>query len=203
MIALLLLASLCQSDSAVLRVTPTRYELAVRVDYEQQRLAGTARITLRNFADTPVDDVPVLLYRLMEIRSASVNGTAAPWTQRVVPFSDFSKLQVTHALVTLPRPLPPGGSVDLELHYDGHLLGYAETGMAYVRDHIEPSFTILRDDAFALPRVGYPSMAVNRRAAFPSYDYLARITVPEPLVVMNGGRLVERTAAGGWATYVL
>jgi len=210
MIALLLLVPLCQApvptppppDSAVLRVTPTRYELTVRIDYDQQRLDGTARITLRNFSDTPVNDVPLQLYRLMEIRAAEVSGTPAPWTQRVVRLSDFSKLQVTQASVTLPRPLPPGGTVDLQVRYDGHLLGYAETGMAYVRDHIDASFTILRDDALAFPRVGYPSNAVNRRAPFPSYDYLARITVPESLVVVNGGRLVERTAAAGWATYV-
>jgi len=211
MIALLLIASLCETiqgptppppDSAVVRVTPTRYELTVRIDYEQQRLDGTARITLRNFSDVPVNDVPLLLYRLMEIRAADVNGTAAPWTQRVVAFSDFSKLQVTDARVSLPVPLPPGGTVVLQVRYDGHLLGYAETGMAYVRDHIEPSFTVLRDDAFAFPHVGYPSVAANRRAPFPSYDYLARITVPESLVVVNGGRLVERTAAAGWATYV-
>ncbi len=210
MIALLLLVSLCAPiqgpppppDSAVLRVTPTRYELTVRIDYEAQRLEGTARITVRNFSDTPVTEVPLQLYRLMEIRTADVNGTPAPWTQRVVAVSDFSKLQVTQAVVTLPGPLPPGGTIEVQVRYDGHLLGYAETGMAYVRDHIDPSFTILRDDGLAFPRVGYSSIVVNRRAPFPSYDYLARITVPESLVVVNGGRLVERTTAVGWATYV-
>jgi hypothetical protein len=211
MIALLLLVSLAQAtpsptptppDSAVLRVTPTRYDLTVRIDYEQQRLDGTARITVRNFSDTAVSDVPLLLYRLMAIQSVEVNGTAARWMQRVVVFADFSQLQVTQASVMLPTPLPPGGTVDLELRYDGHLLGYAETGMAYVRDHIDPSFTILRNDALAFPEVGYPSIAVNRRAPFPSFDYLARITVPESLVVVNAGRLVERTVAAGWATYV-
>ena len=211
MISLLMLVSLCQtnqtvtglaSDSVVLRLTPTRYELSIRIDFEQQRLDATARITLRNFSDMPVTEIPVLLYRLMEIRAADVSGVPVRWTQRVVAFSDFSKLQATHALLTLPVPLAPGGIVEARIRYDGHLLGYAETGMAYVRDHIEPSFTILRDDAFAFPRVGYPSIAVNRRAPFPSYNYLARITVPESLAVMNGARLVERTVAGGEATYV-
>lgn len=202
MIAPLLLLALCQTpDSMVVRVTPTRYELTVRLDYEQQRLEGTARITLRNFSDAPVNDVPLLLYRLMELGSAAVNGVAAPWTERVVRFSDFSQLQVTHAIVTLPAALPPGGTVDLEIRYGGHLLGYAETGMAYVRDHIDPSFTLLRNDAWAFPEVGYPSVAVNRRAPLPSFDYLAHITVPESLVVVNGGRLVARTVAGGSATF--
>jgi len=202
MIALFMLATLLQSDSVVLRVTPIHYELTVRMDYENQRLDGTARITVRNFAAGPVAEVPVLLYRLMEIRSVSVNGAAASWTQRVGAFADFSKLQATQALVVLPAPLAPGGSVELELGYGGHLLGYAETGMAYVRDHIEPSFTVLRDDALAFPRLGYLSMTANRRAPLPSYDYVARITVPESLVVVNGGRLVGRTVEGREATYV-
>ena len=209
MSALLLVVSLAAGpgptpppDSAVLRVTPTRYELAVRIDYEQQRLEGTARLTLRNFSDTPVTDVPLLLYRLLVVRAVEVNGTAAPWTQRVVSFSDFPQLQVAQASVTLPAPLPAGGSVNVQIRYDGYLLGYQETGMAYVRDHIDASFTILRNDGLAFPEIGYPTQEVNRRAPLPSYDYLARITVPESLVVVNGGRLVERAVAAGWATYV-
>lgn len=201
MIALLVLASLCQADSPVVRVTPIRYELSVRIDFDRQLLEGTARLTLRNFSDAAVTDVPLLLYRLMRIDTVDVDGAAAEWTERVVAFTDFSKLQVTHVLVQLPRPLPPGGTLELRLRYGGHLLGYAETGMAYVRDHIDPAFTVLRDDALAFPRVGYPSFAANRRAPFPSYDYLARITVPESLVVVNGGRLVERSVAAGWVTY--
>lgn len=202
MIALLLLAALVQADSAVVQVTPTRYELTVRLEFAEQRLDGMARITLRNFSAAPVRDVPILLYRLMNITGAAVNDTTTSWTQEVVRFADFSKLQVTHARVHLPRPLAPGGTVTIELRYGGQLLGYAETGMAYIRDHIDPSFSILRDDALAFPRVGYPSMAVNRRAPFASYQYLARITVPESLVVVNGGRLVEQTVAAGWVTYV-
>jgi len=205
--ALLLLTSLWSHpaqgpDTAADRVTPTHYELTVRLDFEQERLQGTARITLRNVSGAPVTDVSLLLYRLMEIRAASVNGAPAAFTQRVARFSDFTKLQVAQSVVTLPTPLPPGGTVELEVRYDGQLLGYAETGMAYVRDHIDPSFTVLRDDAFAFPKVGGLSLTANRRAPFPSYDYLARITVPESLVVVNGGRLLERTVAAGWATYV-
>jgi aminopeptidase N len=45
-------------------------------------------------------------------------------------------------------------------------------------------------------------MTANRRAPLPSYDYVARITVPESLVVVNGGRLVGRTVEGRQATYV-
>lgn len=210
MLATLMLAAACCTtpepgpalqDSLTVRVTPTHYDLTVRIDYEQETLAGTARITLRNISDAPVRDVPLLLYRLMDVDSATADGAPAAFIQRVVRFSDFSQLQVTYATVTLPAPLAPGRTVDLEVQYHGHLLGYAETGMAYVRDHLDPSFTILRDDALAFPKVEYPSIEVNRRAPFPSYDYLVRVTVPDSLTVVNGGRLVERTATSGSATF--
>jgi aminopeptidase N len=82
--------------------------------------------------------------------------------------------------------------------------------MGYVRDRIDPAFTILRPDAWAYPEVGVPSFAARRARGFVYFDYLARVTVPaaiasdeepseageptaaRPLVVANGGRLVER-----------
>ncbi|HWP38582.1 MAG TPA: hypothetical protein VNL18_13615 [Gemmatimonadales bacterium] len=190
------------SESLEVRLAPTRYELTVRIDYDRERLEGTARLTLRNASDDPVTEIPLLLYRLMEITAAAVNGSPARWTQSVVRFADFPKLQVLHARVSLAAPVAPGATVDLDVGFGGHLLGYAETGMAYVKDRLSPAFTILRDDAFAFPLVGVPLFAAMRARPFPSYDYLARITVPDSLVVVNAGRLVDRTAANGAATFV-
>ncbi|MBI3981643.1 MAG: hypothetical protein HY337_01945 [Gemmatimonadetes bacterium] len=195
-------ATATPAESLVIRLTPIRYELTLRIDYQAQRLEGTARLTLRNFSQDPVAEVPLVLYRLMEVNSAAVNGTPARWTQTVERFADFSKLQAVHARVSLVAPLPPGDTLELEIGYAGHLLGYAETGMAYVQDRLNPSFTLVRDDAFAFPLIGYPSFTSKRRAPFPSYEYLARITVPDSLVVVNAGRLIERSASNGWATFV-
>ncbi len=189
-------------DSLQLALSPTHYELAVRLDFEERTLAGTARITVRNGGATPASVVPLLLYRLMDVDSARVGGAPAAIAQRVVRFTDFPQLQVLAATVTPATPIPPGASADVEVHYHGYLLGYAETGMAYVRDHIDPDFTILRDDAFAFPKPGVPSMDALRRAPPPSYDYVVRITVPDSLVVVNAGRLVERNAGPGELTYV-
>lgn len=56
MIAVLLLASACRTipgpslslqEALAVRVAPTRYDLTVRIDFAQQSLDGTARITLR------------------------------------------------------------------------------------------------------------------------------------------------------------
>jgi hypothetical protein len=185
-----------------LGVVPTHYELDLRLDYAGERLDGTALITVSNVSEQPIGQVPFLLYRLMTITSAQDGkGRRLTFEQRVVAIEDFTKQQVNAITVHLAEPLLPGAETTIDLAYDGHLLGYAETGMLYVRDRIDPAFTILRDDAEAFPTVGYPNWGVNRSAGFPSYDYRARIDVPDSLVVANGGALVSREVGHGRAVY--
>jgi hypothetical protein len=50
--------------------------------------------------------------------------------------------------------------------------------MRYVKDHVDPVFTILRSDAFAFPQPGVPSEAANRQAGLRNFDYDLHITVP-------------------------
>ena len=186
-----------------LQVTPVHYELAVSFDFTEDTLHGTARITVRNTSAQPATEVPLVLYRLMEVEAAlSENGDSLTFTQQVVRDPDFPVLQENAIRVRLPQPLPPGGETTIAVTYAGYLLGYSETGMLYIKDRIDPAFTILRNDALAFPLVELPSIAAQRAAPLPSFDYLARITVPDSLVVANGGRLVERTVANSQAAYV-
>jgi hypothetical protein len=189
-IGLLLLATLCQTDSAVLRLTPTRYKLTVRIDYGSSGWRAP-RGSPCGTSPTPSATSPAPP-RLMG-SSMAVNGTAVAWTERVVRFSNFP--HSSHPRQRHPPALSPGGSVKLELPYDSCLLGYAETGMAYMRTH-RPC-TILRDDTYAAsPRLS--SVAVNRRAPF--HRTIAWGGSPCRIAGRrDGGRLVERTAAG-WAT---
>lgn len=109
---------------------------------------------------------------------------------------------VNHVVVPFPTPLPPSGDVVLQVEYGGYLAGYVETGTLYVKDRVDESFTILREDADAYPTVRVPSARANRAAGLAEYDYPARITVPKTHVVANGGLLMERTEKDGKATYV-
>lgn len=185
-----------------LQVTTEHYALDLRVDFGAEVLEGTARLTVRNFGDQPATWVPLLLYRLMDVRAArDAGGRTLAFEQEVVRFEDQSKLQVTAVRVRLAETLGPGATTTVEVEYGGHLLGYAETGMRYVRDRIDPAFTLVRDDAHAFPTVGVPSRRVNRSAPMERYDYVARITVPDSLFVANGGRLVSTHRADGTATF--
>ncbi len=182
---------------------PVRYDLAIDVDLDKQIIAGAARIRVRNDLGTPLDEASLLLYRLLAVREVRDSaGTLIPFRQDIVAFEDFTKLQVNHVRVPLVPALPPGQERTIEVRYSGHVLGYAETGMLYVRDRVDTAYTLLRDDSFAYPMVGYPSMAVHRATPQPSFDYMALITVPSTHSVANGGQLVDRIEHGATTTYV-
>jgi aminopeptidase N len=170
-------------------LSPTRYELSLELDYAAETLRGTTRIVVKNPSSEPVHEASFLLYRLLRVQSVRDDqGRDLAFSQAVVSFVDFGQLQVNHFLVTLGKPLAPGEETGIQIQYAGYLLGYAETGMRYIQDRIDPEFTILRQDSYAYPQPGYPSSAVNRSAPERSFVYSARITVPKDLVVANGGR---------------
>ncbi len=182
---------------------PTRYELELRVEFREERISGSARITLVNAGASPASEASFLLYRLMTVAAVrGAGGEAIPFRQAVVAFEDEPRRQTNHVLVTLSPPLQPGRSAIVQLEYGGYLAGYVETGSLYIQDRVDEAFTIIREDADAYPTMRVPSSAANRAAGLPEFDYLARITVPESHAVANGGALVERTVRDGLATYV-
>ena len=181
---------------------PTRYDLNMKVDIPNKELVASARITITNATLAPVSSGSFLLYRLMRASDARDGaGKQLAFTQTVVEFEDHATLQARQVNVTLPRPLAPGQSTVVQIDYRGALVGYAETGMSYVRDRIDSAYTLLRLDAFAYPVPGVPSHRVNRRAGLPTYDYDARVTVPEGFAVANGGQLVGTKSDSGWTTF--
>jgi hypothetical protein len=192
----LLITLVVGAAGAQVVLAPTRYELTIDVDYAAEVLRGAARVTLENPSSKPVAQASMLLYRLMKVKSANV-----PFTQTVVIFDDAPKLQVNQIVFTLPQPLAPNARTTIEMQYDGPLVGYAETGMLYVKDRVDPDFTIVRMDAYAYPQPGFPSRAINHGFPLRNYTYTARITVPKELVVANGGHLDQLDTVGERATY--
>jgi aminopeptidase N len=191
-----------ESAELRLKLAPVNYDLDLTVDYEAEQLRGDVGLTFRNWSEDPVTEVPLLLYRLMTVESATgTDGRELSVVQTVVSYDDFAKLQVNAVTVTLPVPLAPGDTTEIHLRYSGHLLGYSETGMRYVKDRIDPAFTIIRPDARTYPTIRYPSWAANRRTPLPDFTYRARITAPDTLVVANGGELLGTETADGSTTW--
>jgi hypothetical protein len=129
------------------------------------------------------------------------SGADLPFRQSVVVFQDDSVLQVNAITATLRRPIKPGDSVSLVVHYGGYLVGYTETGSVYIKDKVDSAFTIIREDAFAFPTLGVPSRKVNRATGFEPFMFDVRVTVPSGFVVATGGRELPTTKHDSLVTW--
>lgn len=190
------------SSPTPLRVTALDLELDL--DYERPWIDGRAALTVENWTDEPAWAIPLLVGRLMRVDSvADADGRPLPFEQAVTVFEDWTLRQVTAVTVRLPEPVSPGDTTRIVVSYSGHLVPATETGMRYVRDHLDPAFSVLREESFAFPQVGVPSIAAMRSVPRRDFAFTARITAPDTLVVATGGEVVERTRADGRATHVL
>jgi hypothetical protein len=177
-------------------------ELAVDIDYETERLTGTAALEVENLSENPNQEASLLLGRLMRFeRIETPDGSQIPFRQEIVTFADSPKKQVNRALVEMPEPIAAHGRARLRVTYSGYLVGYTETGSLYVKDHIDPEFTIVRADAYAFPVVAVASEEKNRSIPLADFSFDLRVTVPSDLTVADGGELVDRTEKGRRTTW--
>jgi hypothetical protein len=129
-------------------------------------------------------------------------GKTLPFTQQILSFEDWEEMQVNYINVKLNNPVMKNDSGKLIIQYEGCLLGYTETGMMYVKDKIDEKFTILRPDCQAYPSIGVPSWKINRLGGMQIFDYQISVTVPDSLVVANGGELVNKKLENRNVTYM-
>ena len=190
--------------SGAIQFVVVERELDLRVDYGQGGVSGSETLLLKNVSDRPAAVVPLLLNRLMSVsRVTGPNRAELRFHQDVVRFEDDSVLQVTAAEIALPRPVPPGDSIRVVVHYGGHLVGYVETGSLYIRDRVDSAFTILREDAFAFPALGVPSRRINRAMGFDHpFSFTVRVTVPAGEVVATGGEPLEPVRTDSLVTWI-
>ena len=185
-----------------LSLKAVNYKLDIRFDFDKKKLFGKCTIQLNNPSDKAIKTVPLLLYRLLKVDSIKdEKGNPVRFTQQVLTFEDWSLYQANYIEVVTDEPIKSGEKKTLTVEYSGHLLGYAETGMLYIKDKIDPNFTIIRPDSLGYPELGYPSFGVNRAAGLAEFDYEINVTVPEEITVANGGKLVAKTSENGLSTY--
>lgn len=181
-------------------VAPEHYGLDLTVDLNEKKLSGVCELRLTNVGAQPVDSISFLLYRLMKVTEVTdAKDAPLPYTQHVTEFRDFGKLQVNQVYVQ--KTLLPGETAWIKLRYNGYLLGYAETGMRYIKDRISPEFTLIRPDAYAYPYLCLPCFDVLRASAGREFGYTLTIHVPDSLVAVNGGELTGFVKEKGMATY--
>ncbi len=106
--------------------TFTNYDLNVEVEPEQHRLGVRGKITLRNDSPTPQKIAVLQISSSLDWRAISVTGKEGDQPVQFVTQPYTSDIDHTGALseaiVTLPQPVPPKGTVDLNIGYEGVIL---------------------------------------------------------------------------------
>lgn len=178
------------------------YQLDYDLDYQKSELRCSCELIIRNNTARSIKNIPLLLYHRLKVHSITTSrDREVQFRQRVIPFKDMRRYRANCIEVALPRPLPAKRSIKLSMAFAGKLSGYTETGMRYIRDSIRKEFTVLRPDCRAYPEIGYPSWKRTVKLGQQWFDYTLNVTVPEQLVVANGGKLVSRVTVRGKTTY--
>jgi hypothetical protein len=99
--------------------TFTSYDLNVRVEPALQRLGVRGKITLRNDSATPQKIAVLQISSSLDWRSIRAGGKQLQFVSQ--PYnSDIDHTgALSEAVVTLPDAVPPKGTVDLEIAYEG------------------------------------------------------------------------------------
>ena len=99
--------------------TFTNYDLTVRIEPEQQRLAVRGRIKLRNDSSVPQRNIPLQISSSLDWRSIKVVGASSQYVDHEYTSDIDHTGALSEALVTLSKAVPPKGTVELDVGYEG------------------------------------------------------------------------------------
>lgn len=99
--------------------TFTHYNLDVRIEPEQQRLAVRGKTTLRNDSASPQKILVLQISSSLDWRSIQLDGKPAQFASQLYTSDIDHTGALSEALVTLPQAIPPKGEVKLEIGYEG------------------------------------------------------------------------------------
>jgi len=101
----------------------TNYDLQLQVDPAQHRLGVRGRITLRNDTASPQKVAVLQISSSLDWRSISVSDKGGDKAVQFITQTYVSDIDHTGALseaiVTLPQPVAPQGTIDLDIAYEG------------------------------------------------------------------------------------
>jgi len=99
--------------------TFTNYDLDVRIEPEQQRLAVRGKITLRNDSASPQKNLSLQISSSLGWRSVQLDSKAVQFVSQPYASDIDHTGALSEALVTLPREVPPKSTVEMEIGYEG------------------------------------------------------------------------------------
>jgi hypothetical protein len=139
------------------------YDLNVRVEPEQQRLGVRGKITLRNDSTIPQKNIALQISSTLDWRSIQIEGTAVEFVTHEYTSDIDHTGALSEAILTLPREVPPKGTIELDVGYEGVIpldvtrltrIGVPEEKAKHTDwDQISKSFTAVRGIGYV---VWYP-----------------------------------------------
>jgi len=141
----------------------TNYDLNVRVEPEQQRLGVRGRITLRNDSTIPQKAIALQISSTLDWKSIQTGDKAVDFVTHEYTSDIDHTGALSEAIVTVPREVPPKGSIELDVGYEGVIpldvtrltrIGVPEDKAKHTDwDQISKSFTAVRGIGYV---VWYP-----------------------------------------------
>ena len=95
------------------------YDLSLQVDPEQHRLGVRGKITLRNDAATPQKIAVLQISSSLDWRSIKAGEKPVQFVTQTYTSDIDHTGALSEAIVTLPDAVPPRGTTDLEIGYEG------------------------------------------------------------------------------------
>lgn len=117
----LVICGLCFSAHAIDReaFTFTKYDLDVRIEPEQQRLEVRGKITLRNDSVVPQKNLSLQISSSLDWRSIQLDGKPVQFVSQPYTSDIDHTGALSEAIVTLAQAVPPKGTIELEIGYEG------------------------------------------------------------------------------------
>ena len=138
--------------------TFTDYDLKIKVTPEAQSLEAQGKLTLRNDTAQPQRNPVLQISSTLEWNSITVAGKAVQYLVHTYTSDIDHSGGLSEAIVTLPQPVPPQGTVEIEITYSGKVpqdntrltrIGVPAQRAAHSDwDHISESFTGMRGVGF-------------------------------------------------------
>ena len=102
--------------------TFTSYDLNVRIEPQQQRIGVRGKITLRNDSATPQKIAVLQISSSLDWRSIRAGDQAVQFVTQTYTSDIDHTGALSEAIVTLPQPIAPKATVELEIAYEGVVL---------------------------------------------------------------------------------
>ena len=142
------------TDAERAAVTFTSYDLDIHLAVRDHTLSARAQLDIRNDSSQPLNVIPLQLSSSLNFEGVSLNGKRLTFGQQTLNSDTDHTGQLHEAVIVLPAPLAPQGTLNLEVTYSGEIdvsakrleqLGTPEDVAAHSDwDRISEDFTGLR-----------------------------------------------------------